>query len=203
MRSSTVDWRSGRQVIAAARAMAREGLVIGTVGNVSFRTAQGVAITPTRTAYDRLRRRDLALLDLHGAVLAGRLAPSREWPLHTAVYRARPDVGAVVHTHSLHATAWSFRDGEALPEVEELEYYAIGTVSVAPPAPAGSEALARGVVRALARGRAALLAGHGVIAVGDTPAEALQAALVVERQAALAWLLRGCSVAPEPSLEAL
>lgn len=172
--------------------MLRQGLVVGTVGNVSARTLDGFAITPTRTPYDTLRPRDIVQLDLDGRVVAGRAAPSRESRLHAAVYRARPDVEAVVHTHSVHATAWSFRQDEApLPEIEELSYYGIAPVATAPPAPAGSAELARGAVAALGTGDVVLLAGHGVLAVGPSVDHALTTALVVERQAEIGWLVAG------------
>jgi L-fuculose-phosphate aldolase len=126
----------------------------------------------------------------------GRAAPSTEWPLHLAVYRARPDAGAVVHTHSLHATAWSFRGlGAALPEIEELRYYGIGPVAVSAPAGAGTAQLGAEAVLALGgAGRAALLGEHGVVALGACAADAVLAAEVVERQATIAWLLEGSSV---------
>ena len=185
--------RLGREVVEVAREMARLGLVTGTVGNVSARTREGFTITPTRAPYKRMRRRDLvALTGLEAVVRKG--TPSREWPLHLAVYRARPDVGAVVHTHSLHATAWSFRGSTVLPEVEELRYHGIGPVNVCPSAPAGSEALARFVTEGLGSGTAVLLGEHGVVAVATTPHRALTAAIVVERQATIAWLLEGATV---------
>jgi L-fuculose-phosphate aldolase len=185
--------RVGDGVVEAAREMVRLGLVTGTVGNVSARTPSGFAITPTRTPYERMRRRDLVALDPAGAVV-GTGTPSREWPLHAAVYAARDDVGAVVHTHSLHATAWSFRGGTELPELEELRYHGIGAVAVCPFAPAGSGALARFVAEGLGQGSAVLLGEHGVVAVGATPRQALTTAIVVERQATIAWLLEGATV---------
>jgi L-fuculose-phosphate aldolase len=181
--------RAARAVVGAAREMAEAGLVIGTVGNVSARTPAGIAITPTRTPYGRMRARDLVFLDLDGAVLGGARAPSREWRLHIEIYLARPDVGAVVHTHSFYATAWSFAGAHPLPQLEELAYYGIGRVEVSRDAPSGSADLARHAVVALGPRRAALLGSHGVVAVGADPADALVAARVVERQAAIAWLL--------------
>lgn len=181
------------EVVEVAREMARLGLVTGTVGNVSARAGSGFVITPTRSPYERMRRRDLVAVDRSGAVIR-KGTPSREWPLHGAVYAARPDVGAVVHTHSLHATAWSFRGGTELPEIEELRYHGIGSVAVCPFAPAGTETLAGLVVDGLGDGQAVLLGEHGVVAVGTTPRDALNAAVVVERQATIAWLLEGARV---------
>lgn len=173
--------------------MRAQGLVVGSVGNVSAREPGGLRITPTRTHYDRLRRRDLVRVDLDGAVRGGALRrapiPSQELPLHLAVYRARPDAGAIVHTHSPHAAAWSFRGEPLAPRTEDMDYYDVGAVRCAQPAPAGSEGLAEAAVRALGSARAVLLGEHGVLALGATPEEALVVAQVVEHQAQVAWLL--------------
>lgn len=178
-----------REILRAARTMASTGLVVGSVGNVSARVRRGVRITPTRRAYETLRRRDLVTVDLDGHVVRGRLTPSTELPLHLAVYRARPDVAAVVHTHSPYATAWSFRDAPPRPATEEIAYYGIGELRISAAAPAGSPDLARAGVGALADGRAALIGRHGVLAVGATVAEALAVAAAVEHQAQVATLL--------------
>jgi L-fuculose-phosphate aldolase len=97
-----------RRVIEAARRLGPEGLVVGAAGNVSLRCGAGILITPTRLAYESMASADLVLVSTAGERLAGALPPSRELPLHLAIYRARPDVGALVHTHSPCATAWSF-----------------------------------------------------------------------------------------------
>jgi L-fuculose-phosphate aldolase len=177
--------------VTAARDMAREGLVTGSVGNVSARTAGGFLITPTRVEYERMTADGLAFVGLDGAAASGSGEPSRESPLHAAIYRARADVGAIVHTHSVHATAWSFLPEPLGPPIEEIEYYGIGPIRTSEPAPAGSLALAGNAVLALGGGLAALLGRHGVVSVGATPQEALTVARVVELQAHVAWLLRG------------
>jgi L-fuculose-phosphate aldolase len=115
---------------------------------------------------------------------------SREWPLHAAIYRARPEAGAIMHTHSVHATAWSFLDEPLGPATEELEYYATGPIRTSAPAQAGSDRLGDNAVAALGASSAVLLGRHGVVAVGPTPDDALVIARVVEHQAQVAWLLR-------------
>jgi L-fuculose-phosphate aldolase len=179
-----------RHVLAAGRALAAEGLVVGSTGNASARLGRGLVITPTRVRYPRMTRRDLVHLDLDGRRLRGRRAPSTEIPLHLAIYLRRPDVGAIVHTHSPHATAWSFLDAPLAPETEEVSYFGIGTVRTAAPAPRGTPELAVAAARTLAGGAAVLLGGHGVIAVGRTLEDALDVARAVEHQAQVAWLLR-------------
>jgi ribulose-5-phosphate 4-epimerase/fuculose-1-phosphate aldolase len=106
------------------------------------------------------------------------------------VYAARPDAGALVHSHSVHATAWSFL-GEPLDTgTEELEHAAGGAVLTAPFAPTGSDEIAAAAVEALAGRRAALLGRHGVLAMAESPARALDVCAAVERQAQIALLLR-------------
>lgn len=185
----------GEAILAAARRIHDRGLVVGTTGNVSARDGDLVRITPTRLAYATLRVEDLVAVAEDGSVVAGRHAPSRETPLHLAVYRARPDVAAIVHTHSVHATAWSFLGEPLRPETEETRYYAIGAVATAPAAEAGTAELAEAAARALRGSRAVLLGGHGVLAVGATPADAVTVAEAVEHQARIAWLLRGAPAA--------
>lgn len=181
-----------RAIIAAGRALVAEGLVVGTVGNVSARFHGELRITPTRARYDTMRRRDLVRVDTaSGRPLSATATPSRELPLHLAVYRARPDIGAVVHTHSPHATAWSFLDRPLEPELEDLDYYGIGAVRTAAPAPPGSAELARNVSQALGSSNAVLLGEHGVLTTGRSVDDALLTARVVEHHARIAWLLRG------------
>ncbi len=191
-------WRAReRAVIAAGRALVSEGLVVGTVGNVSARHGDELRITPTRTSYETMRRRDLVRVNAaSGRPLSAAATPSRELPLHLAVYRARPDVAAVVHTHSPHATAWSFLDRPLEPALEDLDYYGIGAIRTAAPAPPGSDELAHNVSRALGSSNAVLLGDHGVLTTGRSVDDALLTARVVEHHARIAWLVRGAAAPP-------
>lgn len=182
-----------RDAIDVARTLEPEGLVVGTVGNVSVRTGPTAHVTPTRTGYAAMTARDLVMVDVATGVPLGDGVPSRELPLHLAVYRARPDVGAVLHTHSVAATAWSFLDEPLRPEIEDLAYQGIDPVRTSPPAPTGSDELGRVAAETLGTGAAVLLGHHGVLAVGATPHDALLVARVVERQARVAWLVRGAA----------
>ena len=180
-----------RAILATARTMHSRGLIPGCVGNVSVRRGDHVRVTPTRVPYEQMRRKDLITVDLSGRRVSGTRSPSTELDMHLAIYASRVTAGAVIHTHSRHATAWSFL-AEPLPVLlEEQAYYALGEIAVAAPAPAGSAGLAAAAVEALGESSAALLGGHGVIAVGRDCEEALAKAEVVEQVAAVAWLLRG------------
>jgi L-fuculose-phosphate aldolase len=185
-------------VVETAREMSRLRLVSGTLGNVSARVQDALLITPTHTRYEDLEPSDLPLVGLDGAIRSGALEPSRELPLHLGIYRARPDVQAIVHTHSVWATAWSFLARPLEPRLEELDYEAIGEIRTSEPARAASAELAdRGVV-ALGGSRAALLGGHGVVAVGAELRAALTAAEMVERQAHVSWLLTNPAASLSP-----
>ena len=110
--------------------------------------------------------------------------------MHLAVYAARPDAGALVHTHSVHATAWSFLDEPLDTGTEELEQAAGGAVLTAPYAPTGGDEIARAAVEALGeRGAVAARAPRRAGAGGLAGAGARRRA-VVERAAQIAWLLR-------------
>ena len=177
------------EVVAAARDMLRLGLVAGSSGTVSAREGDLIHITPAGLAYGAMTEADIVTLDPEGAVVGGRREPSSERRVHLAVYAARPDAGALVHTHSTHATAWSFLDEPLETGTEELEQAAGQPVLTAPYAPTGSDEIAAAAVRALGDRGAVLLGRHGVLTLGATPGRALDAAVVVERQAQLAWLL--------------
>lgn len=182
--------RRDRALIAAGRALAAEGMVVGSVGNVSARAGAYVRITPTALPYARMRRADLVTVAADGRRVAGRHAPSRELPLHLAVYAARPDVSAIVHCHSPWATAWSFLDEPLAPATEEVAYFGIGPVRRASRAATGSAALAAAAVDALGASLGVLLAGHGTLAVGPSADAALTVARALEHHAQVAWLLR-------------
>jgi L-fuculose-phosphate aldolase len=165
--------------VASAQGLLRLGLVSGTEGNVSAREGQRVLITPSGLPYPAMTVDDLVALGLDGEVVAGQREPSSERRVHLAVYAARPDARALVHSHSAHATAWSEHGAP------------LGDIRTAPYAPAGSDEIAVAAVEALGDRRAVLLAGHGVLALGESPTAALDACADVERQAQVARLLRG------------
>jgi L-fuculose-phosphate aldolase len=178
------------EVVAAGRAMLRLGLVSGTSGNVSARDGDRVLITPSALPYEEMEEDDVVTLSLDGAVLEGRREPSSERRVHLTVYAARPDAGALVHSHSVHATAWSFLGAPLDTGTEELELAAGGAVLTAPFAPTGSDEIAAAAVDALGHRWAVLLERHGVLALAESPARALDVCAAVDRQAQIALLLR-------------
>ena len=169
-----------QQVIDTALTMSRSGLSAGRSGNVSVRDGERVLITPTGMAYDQLTPDDIVYMDLEGGVPAGSRKPSSEWHFHAAIYAARPDIGAIVHTHSNAATALACLE-EGIPAFHYMVAAAGGRdIRCAPYATFGTEELATHALTALEDRTACLLAHHGVIACGATLEKAYDLAVEVE-----------------------
>ncbi len=174
-------------IVAAAKTMHREGLVVGTAGNVSGRASQPDAmhITPSRTDYATLEPDAVVTVSFDGDPIEGAGLPSTESLLHGAIYRKRPDVSAVVHAHPTFASVLAVRR-ELIPTiVDEQIFYLGGGVEVSSYATASSPDLAAHAVDALGPRNAVLLANHGSVTVGRDPAEALEATRLVERLATI------------------
>ena len=180
------------QIVLTAQRMVALNLALGTAGNVSARIDTNTfAITPTGIAYDQLRPDDVVVVNpVTLEVVAGKRKPSSETPMHAAVYRVRPDIGGIVHTHSLYATAFAAR-GEPI----EAIHYAIATIGdvipVVPYYTYGSPELAAAAATVLATGKGALLANHGVLALGDDLREAMYHAETIEYLAQLGFVASG------------
>ncbi|MEW6182752.1 MAG: class II aldolase/adducin family protein [Bacillota bacterium] len=177
--------KAREQVARAGVRMARAGLVIGSWGNVSYRIYHEdlAVITPSGMPYDSLQPRDIAVIDLDGNIVEGERKPSTEYELHTAIYRARPDIFAIMHTHSVFATAMAAAQMPIPPAVEDLAQLLGGEVPVAKYAPAGSRELAEAAVAALGRSNAVLLANHGMVGAGTTLDDAFNICQIVEKAA--------------------
>ncbi len=183
------------EVLETARRMLALGLTSATAGNVSGRLADGTVVITAAGEAD-----DTVLLDLDGTVLDGARRPSTERALHLAVYRAFPEVRGVVHAHPVYATAFACARRPIPAAVDEFAYYVGGDVPCAEYAPSGTDALAANAVARLADRGAVLLASHGIVAVGASPADALHVASVVERGAESIWaaaLLGGAVPLPD------
>jgi L-fuculose-phosphate aldolase len=146
--------------------MQADDLTVGTSGNLSVRSGDLVAITPSGVAYDDLTPEAICVIDVEGNVVEADLEPSSEVPMHTSVYQAT-DAGAVVHTHPLYCTALSVTMDE-VPPVHYMIALLGGPVRVAPYARFGSPELAQGSVEAMADRTGVLLRNHGATTYGDT-----------------------------------
>jgi L-fuculose-phosphate aldolase len=179
----TLDLHSREGVVAACRDLARSGLTHGTSGNVSVRRDESsFFISPTGVAYETLEASDVPLLAFNGHWF-GRRRPSSEWRFHRDILKVRSDAGAIVHTHSPHATALACT-GRGIPAFHYMVAVAGGgDVRCAPYHTFGSQELSDAAVAALDGRRACLLANHGVIAIGAGLAAALALAAEVENLA--------------------
>jgi L-fuculose-phosphate aldolase len=172
-----------QEIVAVAQAIDRAGFCPSKSGNVSVRLGDGLVITPSGLPYAQTSPEDLIRLSLDGTVLEGSRKPSSEWPFHVAIYRARPDAQAIVHTHSPRATALaSARRG--IPAFHYMIALCGGAdVRCADYATFGTPELAANAVKGLDGRKAVLLANHGVIALGGSLAGAHSIAAEVENLA--------------------
>ncbi|MDP1901967.1 MAG: class II aldolase/adducin family protein [Rubrivivax sp.] len=169
------------QMLAAVRRLDALGLNRGSTGNLSLRASGGgLWITPTGMSPEELGAGDMVRLGDDGQVQQGAWAPSTEWPFHRAIYIRRPELRAVVHLHSPHATALAcLRRG--LPAFHYMVAVAGGdSVPCTPYHLFGTEALSQAVGAAFADRQACLMANHGLVAAGATLGQALKVALEIE-----------------------
>lgn len=174
-------------IAAMGRRLIAKQLVAGSWGNISCRTAEGsIAITPSGLGYEGLQAEDVVLLDAAGAVLEGRHIPSSESRLHVAIYAACPEAQAIIHTHSIYASALAAMHQPVPALIEDIVQIIGGRVLCADYAPCGTQQLADNAVAALGGRRAALLANHGAVCWGKSLAEALMVAEILEKSAQIA-----------------
>ena len=174
------DERNARaSVVAAARDLDAQGLNRGTSGNVSVRFRDGLLITPSGLPTARMRPKDIVPLAFDGTHPAG-LKPSSEWRFHRDILAARPEMGAVVHAHPIHSTAFALC-GREIPAVHYM-IAAFGgpNVRCAPYAPYGTAELSELALVALRDRNVCLLANHGMIAAGESLEKALWLAVELE-----------------------
>jgi len=173
-----------RQVAELHAELPRNDLVVWTAGNVSARVpgADLLVIKPSGVSYDEITADTMVVTDLHGKLVDGDLTPSSDTAAHAYVYRHRPEVGGVVHTHSTYATAWSAR-GEAIPCVLTMIADEFGgEIPVGPFALIGDDSIGRGIVDTLRdhRSPAVLMRNHGVFTIGRDARAAVKAAVLCE-----------------------
>ena len=174
-------------IVAACRDLADRGLTSGTSGNVSARLAAAMLISPSATPYADMTPASVAAMQIEAGDgdWAGPLRPSTEWRMHRDLYRARPDIAAIVHCHSPFATALSIARGP-IPACHYMIAAFGGTeVRCADYATFGTQELSDAVVAAMAERQGCLLANHGQITGAATLANALALACELEELSAL------------------
>ena len=158
------------RIVKASRELYAYGLVRGTSGNISARVpgTDTFLIKPSGAQMKVLKSEELVLVDLEGNKIRGKLKVSMETPIHAAIYRARKDVQAVVHTHAPTATAFGIAKTEILPLQVEMFMLLPNGVPVIPFEPPGSKALAEAVQKKITDYDAVILENHGIVTVGST-----------------------------------
>ena len=177
-------------VLDAAKDMLRRGLVEGTAGNISARRSDGnIVITPSSVDYRDMQLDDLVLIDSRGAVLhaAEGRSPSSEMQLHLACYQAFDDVGSVIHSHPVWATMFAIAHQPIPACIDEFAVYCGGEVRCTDYAASGTPEVGANAVKALEGRGAALIANHGLVAVGPRPDKVLHVTALVERTAQIVW----------------
>lgn len=182
MRQAVCDW--SKQSYA-------EKLFAGTSGNLSvYDKEQNVmVITPTSIPYETITPEDMVVLGLDGEILEGKYRPSSEWRMHAAVYEAKPEIGAIIHTHSPYATAFAVNNKGIPTILIEMVPFLGGDVPLAKFAVPGTRAVGDEAVKVLADRHGCLLANHGVLAIGADLAQAHLRAVYIEDAAKI------CSIA--------
>jgi len=167
------------EIVVFGKKMLEKGLVTGTGGNLSVRSGRRVVLSPSGVEYETMKPEDVAVVDLEGWLLEGGMKPTSEMSLHLALYHARPDITAVVHTHSPYACVLACL-GREIPPFHYLVALVGRKIPVAPYACFGTPELARSTVEVMGEGKAALLANHGMVSVGGSLIEAFRVAETVE-----------------------
>jgi len=175
-------------VLQATKDMVARGLVSGTAGNVSGRMPDGnVVMTPSSVAYETMTVEDLVVVDLDGQVVDGERGPTSEKALHLACYRNYEEVGGVLHCHATYASMFALVRKPIPAVIEEFVVYVGGDVPIAAYKPTGSDELAEEIATHVGDRSVALMANHGMLAVGRDAGDALHTALCVEHNARIIW----------------
>ena len=188
-------------VVEMGKRLIEKHLVAGSWGNISCKAGDGalIAITPSGLGYEQQSPEDIVLVDLDGRVVEGERIPSSELPLHTAIYRAVPEAKAIIHTHSIYASALAAMRKPVPAIIEDIVQIIGGRVSCAEYALPGTQELAENAVAAMGGRKAVLLANHGAVCWGKSLDDALIVAEILEKAAQIAIICQGCGGAVELS----
>ena len=189
-------------VLATAKDMLRRNLVEGTAGNISARQEDGtIVITPSSVDYEDMQLDDLVVIDIEGKTLHAKegRSPSSENLLHLACYKAFDDIGSVIHSHPVFATMFAITHQDIPSCIDEFSMYVGGDVRCTRYAASATAEVGAEAVEALKDRGAALIANHGMVAVGPNPDRALHITGLVERSAQIVYGARAIgTVVPIP-----
>ncbi|MBY8990086.1 MAG: class II aldolase/adducin family protein [Candidatus Lokiarchaeota archaeon] len=176
-------------VVEGAKAIFSKGLVETGEGNVSIRNGkkEEFFITPSFNQYSTLKKEEIVHLDFEGNPLSAGKLPSTEAKMHIAIYKSRPKVQSVIHTHSTFASMFSTIRKNIPIIMEEMYIFLGGTIDISAFGEAHTEEIGQVALNALGMKNAALLASHGVIVCGKSIDHAIKFAELVEKLAKIYW----------------
>jgi L-fuculose-phosphate aldolase len=176
------------RIVEAAQVLLAKGLVEGTSGNISARMEDGhIACTPSSLDYRVMTAQDICIVNPDGDLVSGERGPTSEKYLHLAVMNAYEDIAVCIHSHAVHATMFAVAQQDIPSCIDEFTVYLGGDIRCTEYAPSGSPELAEQVVKALEDRGAALIANHGMVAIGTTMEKAMHNTALVERSAQIIW----------------
>lgn len=191
-----------KEIADLGREIALSGFNLGTWGNISARTDENkIAITPSGVCYETMKPEDIVIVDLEGNILDGQLKPSIELPLHSELYKAKPNINAIIHTHSVHCTAFAVARKPIPAVCEDMVQIVGGSVDVADYFLPGSEKLAGSAISALGNKNACILANHGLLCAAGNLKETYKVTQIVEKSAQAVILAHSLGTPVELSQE--
>lgn len=187
-------------IVAMGKELIERKLVAGSWGNISVKIADGVyAVTPSGRGYANQKPEDIVIVDDACKTLDGELTPSSESKLHTAIYNACPEAKAIIHTHSIYASALAAMRKPVPAIIEDIVQIIGGRVECAEYALPGTQELADNAVKAMNGRKGVLLANHGAVCWGKDLADALIVCEILEKAAQIAIICQSCGGAVELS----
>ena len=187
-------------VVNMGRELIERKLVAGSWGNISVKLADGIyAVTPSGRGYANQKPEDIVVINDACETLDGALTPSSESKLHTAIYNACPEAQAIIHTHSIYASALAAMRKPVPAIIEDIVQIIGGRVNCAEYALPGTQELADNAVKAMNGRKGVLLANHGAVCWGKSLDDALIVAEILEKAAQIAIICQSCGGAVELS----
>jgi len=187
-----MEWeKEKKEIVRVAKYLYEKGFVIEKSGNISIRVKDNlVLITPKGTSYEDFTESDIVTIDMAENLIDGNLEPSSEKKLHLEIYKARKDVNAIIHIHSLFACTMAALELNLPIILDEQELVLGGEIKVAKYALPGSEELALNAVKELGNKKAVFLSRHGAVCVGENINEALIVCKILEKVCQTYLLIR-------------
>ena len=187
-------------IVAMGKELIERKLVAGSWGNISVKITDGVyAVTPSGRGYANQKPEDIVIVDDACKTLDGELTPSSESKLHTAIYSACPEAKAIIHTHSIYASALAAMRKPVPAIIEDIVQIIGGRVECAEYALPSTQELADNAVKAMNGRKGVLLANHGAVCWGKDLADALMVCEILEKAAQIAIICQSCGGAVELS----